>query len=572
MRSQSVRLIVSALIGALALFFAISLTYWALDQAGSPYLVLATALICAVATWCFMRWLNLQLDSLWRSDPNSIAGRILKEIMHETSIMMLCIFIVVGVLFVVARVLYLPPDRLEVPLQPALTFLLAALWLSFVMYALNTLMTPDASPDHLKKFSVRTIAASIALSLYFLIPFDWIASATYRAIAVFLGTRDPGYGSAGKIELNSTVAWLQSTAIPSIVSIGFGFLTAYVTSLVWYEFYRSVNGTGLEGVRAARGGRDPTRNSYWFSLLADAKYRVTLVGATLGGWFEKWEDFRPALKGLLGREEIERVLIVLPDPGGAFFWQRRDDEVKRERLLSDDPIARLALAIEMLFLALPATDNHSQIAEFLQQNDPGDRCEHLAAFLSGFLKHVSGHVATYDSIKANKDFSEELGKSIGGPKKKFKLVFARGSMMGLSLFDARLVYVPYLPGVEDKNCPEFTVAASTPLGESLVRSVEAMETSGTEVASREQVMAMAYRLWHACRLRGAPLQDLTSIPAWLLENYDAACPEIQQKREGAALREGFAPQGDVRTDEAQSTAPSGTSAAVPTKSTSRDVT
>jgi hypothetical protein len=297
-------------------------------------------------------------------------------------------------------------------------------------------------------------------------------------------------------------------------------LTAYVTSFVWYEFYRTVNGTGLEAVKAARGGRDPTRNNYWFDLLKASKYRVTLVGATLGGWFGPWSDFRSALRELLAKEGMERILIILPDPGDAFFWQRRKDEIKRERKLSEDPIARLAKAIEMLYMALPA--NGHNVEEFLKSAGVTN-LNGLPEFCAGFAAQVGGHFETYRKIESNRLLSDELESAIKlGDKKKIKILFAPGSMMGINIFDSRIIYVPYLPGVEDKNCPEFTVMAQTPLGASLERSISAMEDSGMEALSQHHIMAMAFRLWRACEDNDARLHELSDVPAWLLDRYSTA--------------------------------------------------
>jgi hypothetical protein len=104
-------------------------------------------------------------------------------------------------------------------------------------------------------------------------------------------------------------------------------------------------------------------------------------------------------------------------------------------------------------------------------------------------------------------------------KGKIKLMFAPGSMMGINIFDSRIIYVPYLPGVEDKNCPEFTVMAQTALGASLERSITAMEQSGFEVLNRCHMMAIAFRLWRACLDNEARLDELSDVPAWLLDKY-----------------------------------------------------
>lgn len=531
MQSRAARLTITFFIGALLLVISIAPIHVLIDKTTSPLAALLTAMVSVLFMLLLMKWIGRRLDSMWENQPDSTAGKTLRAITDQTSQITIYIVILFGLAYVITRSLYLPPNDFAWPLQPMLTLVLGTWWLGYIIYSLHTLMAVDAPPDRLSKFSIRAIAGAIALSIYFLLPVDWILNSGDRVLALLMGDRDPGLATRHPIEVNATVSWLQSTAIPSIVSIGFGFLTAYVTSLVWYEFYRTVNGAGLDSVRAAREGRDPSRNDFWFNQLKQSKYRVTLVGATLGGWFEKWSEFRPALKEALAKEEMEKVLIILPEPGNSFFWQRRDDEINREKLLREDPIARLANSIEMLCLAFPENKD-AKPAEFLTQNDLADGLERLPNFVVGFSAYVLGHVATYESIDANKKFSSELIAALtpgNKGKPKIKVMFAGGSMMGMSRFDSRILYVPYLPGVEDKKCPEFMISAQTPLGSSLERSIDAMEETGIQVTSRNDLMAMAFRLWKACHEKKAPLNDLSGIPAWLLATYDKqAAPSADQ--------------------------------------------
>ena len=233
------------------------------------------------------------------------------------------------------------------------------------------------------------------------------------------------------------------------------------------------------------------------------------------------------LRVLLARETVERIRIVLPEPGSPFFWQRRNDEISRERRLDKDPIARLARAIEMLYLTLP--EGGTDPGEFFERQDIFPKLSNPAefeAFAAAFEEEMKGHIETYMSIKSNREFTAEFRKTVNptttaptSSEVKLRVMFATGSMMGVSMFDTRIIYVPYLPGVEDRDCPEFTVNTGTTLGASLERSLSAMESTAIGTKKRSHVLVMASRLWDTCKRRNAPLRELSDVPAWLSRDY-----------------------------------------------------
>ena len=207
--------------------------------------------------------------------------------------------VVVGIflVYIVTRLLFLPPDELQVPVQPVFTFVLFSAWGGNIWYSIARLVSIEENKARdLANFSRNAVAGAIALSVYFLLPLEWLVNAGNRVFARALGGTAPNYGLSFAAPPNSSVIWLQTTAVPSIVAVGFVFLTAYITSLVWYEYYRVVSGAGLSSVSASRRGRDPSRNPHWFDLLDQAESRVMLVGATLGGWFYEWDKFRSGLR------------------------------------------------------------------------------------------------------------------------------------------------------------------------------------------------------------------------------------------------------------------------------------
>src|SRR5207244_8202274 len=119
-------------------------------------------------------------------------GKTLKAITDYTSLMTINIILVLGIFYAVTRLLYLPPEEFGTPLQPVLTFVLAALWISYILYSLHTLIAVDVAPDRIAQFSILVISGAIALSIYFLLPVDWLLSSANRALALLMGERDPG--------------------------------------------------------------------------------------------------------------------------------------------------------------------------------------------------------------------------------------------------------------------------------------------------------------------------------------------------------------------------------------------
>ncbi len=214
---------------------------------------------------------------------------------------------------------------------------------------------------------------------------------------------------------------------------------------------------------------------------------------------------------------------MLPDPGGPFFWQRRDDEVSLQPLLREDPVARLASAIESLYLWLPSgglEESASRLRAVLEKDANFSR---FSEFRAAFADVVAGHLRSYESVQENEAFSHDVaqnmkarGSSIAEPlAAKFRVCFASGMMMGVNVFDSTIYYVPYLPGVKDKDCPQFKLKSHTPLGSSLDRSFAAMERTAFNVVGREDVVCMAFRLWSACQQRTSVLDGLADVPVWL---------------------------------------------------------
>ncbi len=308
--SRSSRVAAVTGVALVALTVAVALTEFAVRAGGGgPYASLVIGLICLALTIFGVNWLGRRVDAIWAEDDVGLVPRMVRQIADGTFRYTLAATAASFVLYLAARLLFLPPDRLDVPLQPILTLSLSAIWVGYTLYSLNRLVSVDDGPGDnalvegkkeadLFRFAKASVGGAIALSIYFLLPLEWLVNASHRALSQAGFLVGSGEDFRFSPVHNSAVDWLQTTAIPSIVAIGFGFLTAYVTSLVWYEFYRKLSGAGLEEVDASRQGRNPSRNQFWFNQLDAANSRIVLIGATLGGWFGPWERFRSSLNPL----------------------------------------------------------------------------------------------------------------------------------------------------------------------------------------------------------------------------------------------------------------------------------
>ncbi len=536
--SRASRVAVVTGVATVALTLAVVLTEFAISVGGGgPYASLVIGLVCLALTIFAVNWLGRRLDAIWAKDVGLVPTMI-RRVADGTFTYTLAATTASFVLYLTGRLLFLPPDRLDVPLQPILTLSLSAIWVGYTLYSLNRLVSVDDGPGDeafvegketdLFRFAKASIGGAIALSIYFLLPLEWLVNASHRALSQAGFLAGSGEDFRFSPAHNSAVDWLQTTAIPSIVAIGFGFLTAYVTSLVWYEFYRKLSGAGLEEVDASRQGRNPSRNQFWFNQLDAAETRIVLIGATLGGWFGPWERFRSSLKSALGRETVDSILLMLPDPGGPFFWQRREDEVRLQPLLREDPLARLASAIESLYLWLPPGDPENSALRCGAIIREDVNFGQFSEFCAAFERVVAGHLRSYETVPENTSLSHDLAENMktrdssraGHSAARFRVRFASGMMMGVNVFDSTIYYVPYLPGVKDKDCPQFKLKSHTPLGSSLERSFAAMERTAFDVVDRGDMVCMAFRLWSACRRHTPVLDGLADVPVWLAQSSE----------------------------------------------------
>jgi hypothetical protein len=536
MPSRGTFFLLAATVGLGALVVSIVLTYVISIPIGSGGGALLVALSSLILSVFFMHWLGSRIDVIWKNpSANPRAAKLIKEIGQRSATALIGIVAVVVIAYSVAVLLFLPPNQLDIPLQPVLTFIFSGAWFAYILYALSRLVTAEGDKkEDLAAYARNSVIGAIVLSIYFLIPFDWLAQSSYQAFETLAYGAPTGrqfnYSSG-----NSTINWLQSTAIPSVVSIGFGFLIAYVTSLIWYEYYMAFTGAGLVTVEASRRGRDPSQDNFWFGELGQAKSRAILCGATLGGWFKNWNRLRTSLHELIARESVEQILVILPEPGNPFFWQRREDELFRDKSLWEDPIARLARAIEMLYLVLPDErgQEDSVPRQFLISNTLATDLGHLEQFDSKFRSEFIEKVGTFRENSDNRNVSELVRSPLIEAASRLKQIetlqsiephsvvgrigflFVRGTMMGVNIFDERIYYTPYLPKIEDKDCPKFTIESHSPLGRSIDRAIEGMGREGIWVFTRSHALAIAFRFWQVCKERDVRLKSLADIPSWL---------------------------------------------------------
>ncbi|MEA2841587.1 MAG: hypothetical protein QOF41_2917 [Methylobacteriaceae bacterium] len=521
MSPRSTQLLISATAGLLAFL----LPLWVLvlvAQIKEPIPVFIVAGLAVLSTILFPRWLGKRLDAIWLGESHTPIGGILLNLGERSAGWTA----VAGAVGFVASIIWYPlatqEDNTVLPIQPVTTLILVGLWLTFVLVSLAKLLsTQRDDPAALARFCRNAVIGAIVLSVIFVLPFDRFASLFWRAWDIEILGKTVARTTRLSVQVAPEIVWLQSTAIPSIFAIGFGFLTAYISSLVWYEFYTAVAGAGLKIVNASRRGRDPSRNERWFEPLERAKARILFAGATLGGWFLPWERLRAALHQALERPSVKSIVLILPLPGSAFFWQRRGAEIGGKSFEGSDPIGRLSNTIEMLYVILPDSDDLSP-RDFLAQHemdyDPGD----LRRFEEQFRSSLAGKVALElntalsDSIKRNVSVSaNNTSLQQAGKTGKLRVVFTRDSLMGLNVIDDEISYSPYLPGLEDKDCPEFVVGRQTLLGSSLEKSAAALEENGISVTSKSAMIALAFLLKRECSRRHVDVLSMSNVPRWL---------------------------------------------------------
>jgi hypothetical protein len=432
---------------------------------------LVTGLLFLAATAGILFWISGRVRDIWNNDAGPAGGTGMSNSIATCAAKWVAWGGAGIVLVVVVTIALTVPEWESFPLQPILTFVLSAFWFGYIIVSLNHLVSIDGgSPQQLASFARFSVITAIALSIYFIFPFDWLVDRFIRAYEfVALGhTPDKAFSLS---TASPAVLWLESTAIPSAVAIAFGVLVAYVTSVVWYEFYKKISEAGVVNIIASRDGRDPQRDDFWFGHLKNAKARVILCGATLGGWFDnKWEKLRPALVEVVGRESVQQVKIILPEPGGDAFWVRRKDETGPKKSPPRDPVVRLATAIETLYLMLPPESataeggGFEQVKSFLEQKSLVYKSEQLRVFHDNFVTiFARPRSANYLRSPENSNSCRTLAAALQGSEseplpKKFSVVFCRGSILSATVFDDTVFLVPYLPNTEDKDCPQFEIS------------------------------------------------------------------------------------------------------------------
>ncbi len=528
-RSSIRTVIVFALGGLLSLAFIVA-TYVAMRVTWLPAAGLLTTLAGIVISIYFMHWLGRRLDAIWAQAGESRASREFVRSVWSRSISLvgwIVAIVIVAILIWIA--ILVPPNDFATPLEPGLSLIFAGIWFLYILLSLAGIVAVQGDKSKaLTRFTRNSIAGAIALSIYFLFPFAWMATNAEHLVDLALhpGTR---HTHIWEQQQNHNLEWLRSIAIPTAVSLAFGFLTAYVTAIVWYEYYAKLQSQGLVDLKASRRGRDPNLDDTWFGTLGSAKERVVLSGVTLGGWFDKWERFRDSLLELIQRDSVKSISLILPEPGNQFFWNRRRDEISHDRALDHDAAARLGRAIETIYFALDGPASLADAKRFLDENRLKYEQDTLEPFLREFEEKLEPRTRTYEANESNKHFSTELaGKIASEPedqKHKVRLVFARGLVLGLGVFDEVINFTPYLPVFEDKDCPKITVEGYSPLGRSITQSVEGTEKRAVWVSQRVHAACIAYRFWRAAEGRADELRGLADIPAWLtLSRPDLGLP------------------------------------------------
>ncbi len=522
-------ILVQALLAAVVLaVLQLLIIYYVTRQLFPTWAELVAGIAALIATAGVLFWISGRIRDVCKSGAGVAGDDGLSHSIATGAAKWATWGILALVVLVAVAIALLVPDTLSFPLQPLLTFTLSAIWFAYIIISLNHLVSVEGgSPQELARFARNSVITAIALSIYFAFPFDWFVERGFRAYELL--TLGQASGKTFSLSVASpAVLWLESTAIPSVVALAFGVLVAYVSSLVWYEFYQKIRKAGVVNILASRQGREPQQDDFWFGSLRTANARAILCGATLGGWFAKWDKLRPALLEVIGRETVQQVKIILPEPGSDAFWVRRNDETGQEKSLSHDPVARLTTAIETLYLMLPEGPNaepeFDQVAKFLDEQHLPYQRENLKVFHEKFTKTFAGpRYANYAKDAQNLKFSQTLASSIKAHeaeplRKKFSVIFCRGTILAADVFDNRVLLVPYLPGTDDKDCPQFEIGANSELGASLDRAIGSVSAAGVWITTKPQLIGIAFRLWARCQQpeNKEEIRGLPGIPAWLL--------------------------------------------------------
>ncbi len=518
----------AALVGSLILLAALTQICLAIRSIAPQWAPLAAILLSIAASVYLMSWLGSRVDAIWSGGDNSDGRTLLRFFARRSTAVVFYLAVSLILLFIFTTLLFFPNDYSNFPIQPLTTFLLAAFWFTYILVALSRMLSPAGQDTkEFAKFAKWSVIGAISLSIYFLLPFESLDARMIRAFDLIVYGQGSGSVIPYAYPQNPNIVWLQSTAIPTAVSLAFGFLTAYVTSLVWYEYYRTVSGTGLKEVQASRRGRDPTQDDFWFGKLHESKSRAIICGATLGGWFNSWDKLRSSLQQLFVRDSLQEILIILPEPGNPFFWQRRAEETAHEKSLGPDAVNRLARAIETLYLILPENSSHDA-TKFLSNNKLDANEGELQRYTKWLHGELEERTKSYEANHENVSFSELLrpfvgnqtgdGESTGtlvqNPKVGF--LFSPDTMMAVNIFDDIVYFTPYLPLTEDKDCPKLTIESYSALGATINQVISGTRRKAISATSRTHVLAIAYRFWRECsRQKEANLKGLPDVPRWL---------------------------------------------------------
>lgn len=416
-------------------------------------------------------------------------------------------------------------------LQPVFYLLVIVGWVSYIGWSLSHLTTAvpirEVSPDSSKliTFGRRSMLAAIVLSIYITIPFAKLAILIPDSFGGVL----PGQSALESrlIELTSDgvtpTNWIAALTIPSLVAIGFGFITAYVTSFEWYDYYHRVQGAGLLRLYPNRKGRSEENDDLWFGELSASEGWTILMGATLGGWFKNWRRMRASLIDATKNSTKSKVTIILPSPDHDFLWERRRDELSVSGQLRPDLIGRYCRTLEILYLCFLAGEQHSASEQGSAAAHPVGGLdvddEIYSGFRKGFKALFKEELADFSTSSENKEIAKKFYN------KQIEIFMWPGLVFGANIFARSMYFVPYIPTFEDKDCPMFEIFPQSDMGRNLMRSVESIagatqgERNGDiiraeKLASSEAIIHAAFRLWD--RLQRTDDRRYGSLPAWMM--------------------------------------------------------
>src|ERR1700730_7570328 len=123
MPSRTRYFIVIATLALIVLIIAIGIMQFLFVQITSPTAVLLIGILMLILSLVVLRWLGSRIDTIWSLAPTDSASATLAHAIARKSNAWISLSVLVVIAaYAIALLLFLPPERLNYPLQPFITF------------------------------------------------------------------------------------------------------------------------------------------------------------------------------------------------------------------------------------------------------------------------------------------------------------------------------------------------------------------------------------------------------------------------------------------------------------------